>query len=198
MSLKPTQSDMKALQRLYPAGREVEPEPGLDRTILALAEQAAKPARSHRPARWLGGLATAAALALVIAVVVDPGTNAPEGLPAEYLAPMPVAEPSPALSAPERFGERAEHSGQNLRRRQALADAPVISVEPTDSVGLMLLGEAEVMADEPFDALHKQAEAMDDAAVLEWIARLMDQEELDQAAELSRLLDKRQAGGEEP
>ena len=126
MNHQSNKSNPKELEALYRSGSHVEPEPGLDRIIRARAEQAATQGKRHRPARWLGGLATAAALVLAIGVALQQGPSEP--------ARMQETLRSPALDAPAR-PEPAEDLAPTLERemfsdRSGAAESDVIVTSP--------------------------------------------------------------------
>jgi hypothetical protein len=85
-------ADTAELQALYREQRDAEPDSGLDRMIVARAEQALATSRRRGPAPWIAGLATAGALVLAIGVIiVQIPPPAPEIMQAEKSA-APVSE----------------------------------------------------------------------------------------------------------
>lgn len=219
MSPKPTRSESSELERLYAAGREIEPAPGMDRIILARAEQAQATTRSHRPARWLGGLATAAALVLAVGVVLQQSAFEGDSLPATLSEPAPAtgqASPAPAAES-----ARSKPSLDRLETR-SLREAPALRSRPAESEQEIALGrqqpveaiqsddwladfgelsEADGVADsesegsESFgaNALLARAAEMDEQAVLDWITELLERGDLPRASLLLQHLGERQA-----
>lgn len=96
-----------ALDTLYRDHAAIEPEAGLDRIVLARAEQALQSTARRRPAPWIAGLATAGVLVLAVGIVVQQSPS-----PAERDAPVAesalVDEPAPLLrSVPRRAASEA-------------------------------------------------------------------------------------------
>lgn len=102
MTSKEPDNEPGRLERLYREQADIEPGPGIDQQIRARARDEARPARLPRPAQWLGGVAVAASLFVVVAVVTDLRSPGPE-LPGEDRG-------TPADSAPAARAGRAESS----------------------------------------------------------------------------------------
>ena len=143
MNERDEQSGHDELERLYRRAGDVEPDPALDRRIRTMGRDAAhhvagrEPVRS--PARWIGGLATAAVAVLAIGVIVEqaqPPSRAPAP-PAveEALAPQTDAVPAarPAASA-----DRAE-----------AGDAAVLERRQRNAADVAGVSEREAAAPEP-------------------------------------------------
>lgn len=123
-------TDRDELKQRYADHGQVEPAAGLDRLIRARAEQAVADRSPRRPARWVGGLATAMALVLAIGVVVRQQPPQPESLsvPSD-IASDRQAEPAAALgegasSEPRRSpAPAARREAGNLINQRAGLDA---------------------------------------------------------------------------
>ncbi len=147
------------LEAMYRAGRDVEPDRGLDRRIRARAEQAARSRRKWRPPVWAGGLATASVMIAVVTVVLqqpDAPTASREAAPTviesagepsmeaeEFAAPSPPSPP--ARSAAEPASEAS--AGADRQRAMPMADQQAISelheaAEPEPAQALEAIREA--------------------------------------------------------
>lgn len=103
------------VSRRYRALPPELPQPDTDAAIRAAARQALAPRRTARQRAWLGGLAMAASVTLVMAVLLPSwrsgewqeqvAARAPADAMAEAPAPTAVAETSPADAAPVRAAE---------------------------------------------------------------------------------------------
>ncbi len=144
MTHQPGKPSPNELEALYRTGRDAEPEPGLDRIIRARAEQATKSVGLTQPTRWLGGVATAAALVLVIGVTLQ--QREPETVRFEeaFQAPAPAAmrrqEPAAALAPTAERPMSSDSSGYS-EPAEAVAEArqrsraPAASVDIEDGMG---------------------------------------------------------------
>jgi hypothetical protein len=128
MTGKDRPHDEAELTRLYRAQGDAEPDAGLDWRIRARARHAVRPSGLPRPAHWLGGLAVAASLFVVISIV----TQVP---PPQVELPTPSEESS---QAPARLDERAvvaepaprpESRAVEARRREPEAAAERASAD---------------------------------------------------------------------
>lgn len=152
MTHQPHNPDAKELEALYRSGRDIEPEPGLDRIIRARAEQAARQGKPQRPARWLGGLATAAALVLAIGVALQqsPPEHAELEEALQTSAPAPARraeraeEPAPALQR-EMLSDRAGQSESDaaVTASRQRAPSPAASFRAEEAPALEVLAEPE-------------------------------------------------------
>jgi hypothetical protein len=202
MSQKPTPADLQDLERRYASGRDIEPDPGLDRIIQARAEQAIQPTRRHRPAPWLGGLATAAALVLAIGVVLQQGVFEGDRMPAPPAdstgsesrldrLESAAAPEAPALRAPA--PEVAAPASQRVLRRASEREA---------ATGLATFSEPRVdesLSDgEEIEALRARAADMSEQELLDWLAELLEMGDLTRAGHLLHYLGERQAEAQQP
>lgn len=78
MNQTPRPTAQTELDRLYSESGEVEPKAGLDRIVLARAEQALTEPRRRKRQPWLTGLATASVALVALAVVLQQSPPAPE------------------------------------------------------------------------------------------------------------------------
>ena len=212
MNQKPATPEPGELDQLYTAGRDIEPEPGLDRIIRARAEQAAGSPRSHRAARWLGGLGTAAALVLAVGVVLQQSAFESDGLPAdlgepapspERTSPAPLAESPPPRPSLDRMETRAGREAPVLRSRAADSNQPTTlgrqqGAETIDSFS-GLAAESELSESESADTelLLTRAADMSEPELLDWITELLEQGDLSRAGQLLHYMSERQAEAED-
>jgi hypothetical protein len=87
--------DEERLARLYCEQGDIEPGPGVDQRIRSNARDQVRPGSLPRPAHWLGGVAVAASLFVVVSVVIN--IEPPE-------AELPAGE----LNRSSRSGEAGE------------------------------------------------------------------------------------------
>jgi hypothetical protein len=115
------------LEALYRAQVEVEPDSGLDRIVLARAEQALAARQQQRPRPWIAGLATAGALVLAVGIIVQqaPPPTQPETSPS---APTAGADVEPALrSAPASAPPAARVQSRSAPAPQIAAESAFVS-----------------------------------------------------------------------
>jgi len=140
--------DTDELQALYREQREAGPDSGLDRMIVARAEQALETSRRRAPAPWVAGLATAGALVLAIGVVIlQIQPPAPDIIQAEQSA-APVGErsarslrsaPMPAPAQPQADVAGAAPAAAELAFTAELAEtAPRTVVQGLQDVRQLL------------------------------------------------------------
>lgn len=159
----PERADQDDLAKRYAEHGQVEPSAGVDRMIRARAESANAGRSPRRPARWVGGLATAMALVLAVGVVVQQQGSGPEqlSLPSESAIQRqsdsagsmreeaaPEARRS-AAPAPEPEGRNRtnQRAGMEAADRSALQNAAESSPAARFSAPRRELAE-QVMADE--------------------------------------------------
>lgn len=210
MSRKPTSAETGELERRYASGRDIEPEPGLDRIIRARAEQATKISRSHRPTRWLGGLATAAAVVLAIGVVLQQGVFESDALPTEFRQPAPTAErasPAPGAESPSSRPSLDRSETRAVRSRPADSDQAATlgqhalgeAREPFSGLATTRApGEPEILAESvESEAMLAQAATMSEQELLDWIADLLEQGNLAKAGRLLLYIGESQSEAED-
>jgi hypothetical protein len=125
--------DAKRLAQLYREQGDIEPGPGVDQRIRERARNEARPASLPRPAHWLGGVAVAASLFVVVSVVTN--IQPPE-------AELPASETDRASGQSESVEtDRSEASDfmperQRQSKRGVLAEPAMERAAPTLSAPL--------------------------------------------------------------
>ncbi|WP_376691488.1 hypothetical protein [Wenzhouxiangella sp. EGI_FJ10409] len=100
MTGKEPHKDHDRLARLYREQGDIEPGPGVDQRIRARAKADTRLSGLPRPAHWLGGVAVAASLFVVVSIVTN--IQPPEAeLPATQSTPTNAEESAPDAEAPE-------------------------------------------------------------------------------------------------
>lgn len=161
MTAKERHDDEERLTRLYREQGDIEPGPGVDQRIRAKARSEIRPSSLPRPAHWLGGVAVAASLFVVVSIVTNiqpPEAQLPvsestrtTAEPGAGARQAPKAE-APAPRAPEARGPRSEAAGLAAPREDAADSADFASG---------LASDAQLRA-EP-EALQERATANDSA-----------------------------------
>lgn len=100
MTGKEPNKDNDRLARLYREQGDIEPGPGVDQRIRARAKADTRLSGLPRPAHWLGGVAVAASLFVVVSIVTN--IQPPEAeLPATQSTRTNTEERAPEAEAPE-------------------------------------------------------------------------------------------------
>ncbi|MEE4638113.1 MAG: hypothetical protein V2J42_05190 [Wenzhouxiangella sp.] len=137
------------LQALYDAQAEVEPDSGLDRIVLARAEQGLETRRPQRPRPWIAGLATAGVLVLTVGIIVQ---QAPSPLEQQTnpAAPAGGVDMEPALQSAPQSAPISARSAAEIQSRSA--PAPSIAAESAFISGL---ADAEPESEPPIQRLNQ-------------------------------------------
>ncbi|MFN3587161.1 MAG: hypothetical protein ACK4UT_06635 [Moraxellaceae bacterium] len=132
--MPPPEDDLHdaALRARYRALAPETPAPATDAAILAAARAAAGKPTRWRQRRWLGGLATAASLLLVVALLLQSQHRGElHGELALTPPPMPAAETAPSASAPATNPAPAPVITQERQREPAVAvSRPPLAAAP--------------------------------------------------------------------
>lgn len=196
---QPDSNDGNDLAQRYAEHGRVEPPEGLDRMIRARAEQAVADRSPRRPARWVGGLATAMALVLAVVVVVRQEAPTPESLSIpsgrafdrSAEAPEPIsdfaADDSPPPAPASRQAAQRE-GGQRAERRAALDAAGRSTLGTADSATASRFTAPDLELAESVRAEEALAEDFDPTTLSRAIVAAIESEQFERAAELLDVL----------
>ncbi|NBB92326.1 MAG: hypothetical protein GVY32_04060 [Gammaproteobacteria bacterium] len=182
------QPDDERLAQLYGEQGDIEPGPGIDQRIRARARDAAPSSRLPRPASWLGGVAVAASLVVVVAIVVDtepPGRGMPEAEPVTPSQSMPSGDADRAGASAFSASE-TEAAGQDAVAEPAMEQAIPSPAVPSPSPPMerrardSAADDAARTAREQYEALGSLRQTDTDGAEARELLRTTEQAGLDQ------------------
>lgn len=173
--------DTDEVQALYREQREAGPDSGLDRVIIARAEQALTTSRRRGPTPWIAGLATAGALVLAIGVII---------------VQMPPPEPD-IMQAERTAAPAGESSSRALRsaplRAPAQPQADAADAAPAAAESAFIAEPAESTPERRTQVLEDIRQLLADGqheAARTRLEQILDSEpDLELPDELRRLLD---------
>jgi len=200
--------DAERLAQLYRQQSDIEPGPGVDQRVRARARNEARPSSLPRPAHWLGGVAVAASLFVVVSVVTN--IQPPEAeLPASDLnrasgqsesVETDRSEASDFMPARQHRVEKDAVAEPTMDRAAPMLSAPVSEPQKERRLRDSAADDAERTALEQYESLGQSRQPDEEQAqVREMLQPAGDIELLEKEAGGARgalwLIDRLIAGG---